>query len=131
MESEIQKYEIRWSLPLMCAYMLTCWGESLSTLVENLRQISSFIPNKPNFPHFLLENDDSTKKQTQFKPIQNQFWPKNQGGKANSNPNKPNTKPISPSISVPATLMIDYYLQPAYNDAQNFERSNYGFRAKQ
>jgi hypothetical protein len=43
---------------------------------------------------------------------------------------KPKTKPISPPISVPAALIIDYYLHPAYNDAQNFERANYGFRAK-
>ena len=26
------------------------------------------------------------RKQTQFKPKQTQFWPKNQGGKANTNP---------------------------------------------
>jgi len=28
--------------------------------------------------------------QTQYKANQTQFWPKNQGGKANTNPNKPN-----------------------------------------
>jgi hypothetical protein len=44
------------------------------------------MQNKPNFPHFSTKNEDSTKKQTQYKPNQSQFWPKNQGGKANSNP---------------------------------------------
>jgi hypothetical protein len=44
-----------------------------STPVENIRQISSFIQNKPNFPHFSLENDDFVEKQTQFKPNQSQL----------------------------------------------------------
>ena len=64
-----------------------------STTVENLLQISSFLPNKPNFPHFSPENDDFAKKQTQFKPNQSQFWPKNQGGKAKQSQNKPNFYP--------------------------------------
>jgi hypothetical protein len=63
-----------------------------STPVENIRQINLFLQNKPNFPHFLPENEGFAKKQTQFKPNQSQFWPKNQGDKANSKPNKPNCK---------------------------------------
>ena len=39
-----------------------------STPVENVRQISFFMQNKPNFPHFSTQNDDLTQKQTQFKP---------------------------------------------------------------
>ena len=39
-----------------------------STPVKNVRQIRLFMQNKPNFPHFSPENDDFTKKQTQFKP---------------------------------------------------------------
>ncbi len=30
------------------------------------------------------------------------------------------TKPMPPAISAPATLMIDDFLHPAYNDAGNF-----------
>jgi hypothetical protein len=40
------------------------------------------MQNKPNFPHFSTENDDFTKKQTQFKPNQSQFWANIKGGKA-------------------------------------------------
>jgi hypothetical protein len=39
-----------------------------STSVENVRQISLFLTNKPNFSHFSPKNEDFTKKQTQFKP---------------------------------------------------------------
>ena len=39
-----------------------------STIVENVRQISFFMQNKPNFPHFSPENEDCAIKQTQFKP---------------------------------------------------------------
>jgi len=52
-----------------------------STPVENIRQIRLFMQNKPNFPHFSLENDDFAKKQTQFK--------------ANTKPNKSNFGPKS------------------------------------
>jgi hypothetical protein len=73
-------------------------GSFLSTPVENIRQINLFLQNKPNFPHFSLENEDFAKKQSQFKPnsnpIQTQFWPKNQGGKAKQTQNKPNSNPI-------------------------------------
>jgi len=61
-----------------------------STQVENVRQIRLFSQNKPNFPHFSPENDDFTKKQSQFKPNSNPI-------KANfglilrvAKPNKPN-----------------------------------------
>jgi len=37
----------------------------------------------------------ATKKQTQFKPKQSQFWANIKGGKANTKPNKPNSNPIS------------------------------------
>ena len=42
-----------------------------STGVENLLQISLFLQNKPNFPHFSTENEDYAKKQTQFKANSN------------------------------------------------------------
>ena len=65
------------------------------TILKNLRKnsyeiFSKFCKTNPIFPQFSSKNSDSTKKQTQFKANQSQFWPKNQGGKANSNPNKPN-----------------------------------------
>jgi hypothetical protein len=44
-----------------------------STPVENVRQIGSFMQNKPNFPRFSPKNDDLTKKQTQTKPKRTQF----------------------------------------------------------
>jgi hypothetical protein len=66
-----------------------------STKVENIRQINFFMQNKPNFPHFSLENDDCAKKQTQYKPNSNpikaNFGPKIRVAK----PNKPKTKPIA------------------------------------
>jgi hypothetical protein len=52
-----------------------------STPVENIRQISFFMQNKPNFPHFSPENADYAKKQSQYKP--------------NLNPIKANFGPIS------------------------------------
>jgi hypothetical protein len=70
-------------------------GSKTYTLVENVRQINLFMQNKPNFPHFSLENDDFDKKQTQFKPNSNpikaNFGPKIRVAK----PNKPKTKPIA------------------------------------
>ena len=39
-----------------------------STPVENPRQISPFLQNKPNFRPFWPKNDERTKKQTQFCP---------------------------------------------------------------
>jgi len=45
--------------------------EIRSTGVENIRQIRLFMQNKPNFPRFSAENDDFTKRQTQFKPNSN------------------------------------------------------------
>jgi hypothetical protein len=47
-------------------------GTLRSTGVENIRQISLFLQNKPNFPHFSTENEDYDKKQTQSNPIQSQ-----------------------------------------------------------
>jgi hypothetical protein len=77
-----------------------------STPVENIRQISLFMQNKPNFPHFSLKNDDFTKKQTQFKPNQSQFLQRlkmnintydtkiyNNKTAAKRNKNKANSKP--------------------------------------
>jgi len=60
-----------------------CYINSTNSYVRNYKQI---MQNKPNFPRFSPENEDYAKKQTQFKPNQSQFWPKNQGDKANSNP---------------------------------------------
>ena len=57
-----------------------------STNVENVRQIRLFMQNKPNFPRFSPENDDFTKKQTQFKPKQSQFWADFEGSKPKTNP---------------------------------------------
>ena len=53
-----------------------------STPVENVRQIRLFLQNKPNFPRFSTNNEDFTKKQTQFKPKQTQFWANIKGSKA-------------------------------------------------
>jgi len=58
-----------------------------STVVENIRQINLFMQNKPNFPHFSPENEDFTKKQTQFKPNSNPI-------KANFGPKIRVAKPI-------------------------------------
>jgi hypothetical protein len=58
MKSEIQT--IRYSLSAIQSVS--------STPVENVRQISFFMQNKPNFPKFSSENDDITQKQTQYKP---------------------------------------------------------------
>ena len=44
------------------------------------------MQNKPNFIHFSPENDDFTKKQSQFKPNQSQFWANIKGSKAKTNP---------------------------------------------
>ena len=49
---------------------------------ENSTNQPLIMQNKPNFPYFLLENDDFTKKQTQFKANQTQFWPITRPGKA-------------------------------------------------
>jgi hypothetical protein len=57
-------------------------GSTQSTSVENVRQINLFLQNKPNFPHFSPKNEDFTKKQTQNKPNQSQFWANIKGGKA-------------------------------------------------
>jgi len=48
------------------------------------------LQNKPNYPRFSPENNDFTKKQTQFKPNQSQFWAKNQGGKPKQTQFEPN-----------------------------------------
>jgi len=69
-----------------------------STEVENVRQIRLFMQNKPNFPHFLPENDDFAKKQSQFKansnPIKANFGPKIRGAK----PIQSQTKPIQTQL---------------------------------
>jgi len=59
-----------WSLPSIVTHLLPCRGTPF-TPVENIRQISFFMQNKPNFPHFSSENEDCTEKQTQFKPNSN------------------------------------------------------------
>ena len=47
--------------------VLSLWSV-FSTPVENVRQIGPFLcKTNPIFPHFSPENDDFTKKQTQFK----------------------------------------------------------------
>ena len=51
------------------------------------KSYKTFSENKPNFPHFSLENKDYAKKQTQSKPIQTQF-------KANFGPKIRVTNPI-------------------------------------
>jgi len=56
-----------------------CYINSTNSYVRIYKQ---FMQNKPNFPHFSLENACLAKKQTQFKPNQSQFQPKNEGGKA-------------------------------------------------
>ena len=43
-------------------------GEVDSTKVENIRQIHSIMQNEPNFRPLRLENDDLTKKRTQYEP---------------------------------------------------------------
>jgi hypothetical protein len=64
--------------------------QDASTPVENIRQIDLFMQNKPNFHPFRPKNDDLSEKQTQFKPNSKPILSYYQGGKANSNPNKPN-----------------------------------------
>jgi hypothetical protein len=60
---------------------------------KSIKNANIFCRNKPNFPRFTPENDDFTKKQTQYKPnsnpIQSQYWSKNQGGKAKQTQFKP------------------------------------------
>ena len=70
------------------------------------------MPNKPNFPHFSLKNACLTEKQTQFKPKQSQFWADIKGGKANSNPNKPNFFRLKMTVYawIRNLRMIDYDL---------------------
>ena len=46
-----------------------------STPVENIRQISLFMQNKPNFPHFSPENEDYAKNKPNSNPIQTQSKP--------------------------------------------------------
>jgi len=57
-----------------------------STVVENIRQIRLFMQNKPNFPHFSLENEDFAKKQTQFKPNSNPILAQKSGWQSQTNP---------------------------------------------
>ena len=52
------------------------WIHSTNKFVRNFQQI---MQNEPNFPRFSPENDDFTKKRTQFEP--------------NTNPNEPNFGP--------------------------------------
>jgi len=67
---------------------------TFSTKVENIRQIRLFMQNKPNFLYFSPENDDFTKKQTQFKPnskpIKANFSPKIRVAKPIQSQNKSN-----------------------------------------
>jgi hypothetical protein len=85
-----------------------------STTVENIRQIRLFMQNKPNFLHFLLENVDFTKKQTQYKP--------------NSNPIKANFGPIS-RVNKPNQSQFKANSNPivAYEKTQKYEKTAVGF----
>ena len=81
------------------------------TTVENVRQINLFMQNKPNFPHFSLENEDFAKKQTQFKPntnpIKANFGPISRvanPNKANSNPNKLDSSLFAPTFRIRSIL---------------------------
>jgi hypothetical protein len=58
-----------------------------STFVENVRQITLFLQNEPNFMCFSPKNKDITKKRTQFEPNLKPNEP-------NKAKNKPNSKPI-------------------------------------
>jgi len=71
----------------MLAHLLPCRGlhEIISTK-EYVRKNQQIMQNKPNFMRFSPENADITKKQTQFKPNQSQFWANIKGGKAKTNP---------------------------------------------
>ena len=73
--------------------------EMPSTPVENIRQIRPFLSNKPNFKYtkinvssvFTQDYENlwlykSLKNKPNSKPIQSQFWAKNQGGKAKTKP---------------------------------------------
>jgi len=63
---------------------------------------------------FLLCGRQKTKPiQTQFNPIQTQLKPIQTQFQSQTNP-------IFPAIEVPATLLIDDYLHPAYNDNVHF-----------
>jgi len=90
------------------AVELVVWIDS--TIVENIRQIRLFLQNKPNFPHFSPENEDFTKKQTQYKansnPIKANFGPKIRVAK----PNKANSNPISKNF-----VTLDNNLSGCYN----------------
>ncbi len=101
-----------------------------------VRNYKLFMQNKPNSPNVQINLNNfiimtymifisltvrKTKPiQTQFKAKQSQFWPITGGSKAKTNPIQTQTKPIPPAISVPATLMIDDCLHPAYNENDNF-----------
>jgi len=69
------------------------------------------MQNKPNFPLFSPENEDFTKKQTQFKPNSNpikaNFGPKTRV----ANQNKPNSNPISNR---------EYYKTDKMGEMENF-----------
>jgi hypothetical protein len=58
-----------------------------------------FMQNKPNFVHISPKKGDFTKKQTQFKPNQSQFWANIAGGKAKQTQFKPNLPPSRVPIS--------------------------------
>jgi hypothetical protein len=85
--------------------------EMPSTPVENVRQISFFMQNKPNFPHFSPENRDFAKKQTQNKPNSNpikaNFGPKIRVAK----PNKPKFYPgVYPRVLLPRLAAGEWVL---------------------
>jgi hypothetical protein len=66
--------------------------EMPSTIVERTLQIRPFFcKTNPIFRIFILKMKISLKNKPNSKPIQTQFWPKNQGGKAKQTQNKPNS----------------------------------------
>jgi len=72
------------------------------------------MQNKPNFMRFLPENNDFTKKQTQFKPNSNpikaNFGPKSRV----QSQNKPKTNPICSG-----------HFEPIYSGKNDFDRGDY------
>jgi hypothetical protein len=72
------------------AYYLRAY-KAHSTGVERTLQIHPFLcKTNPIFRYFSPKTTISPKNKPNSKPIQTQFWPNFKGGKANSNPNKPN-----------------------------------------
>ena len=89
---------------------------TFSTIVENVLQISLFLTNKPNFPHFPPKNADCAEKQTQFKPNQSQFW-------ANFKGEQSQTKPIQTQFQKVCLPFIQTVALTTIHCGQNFEKT--------